>query len=231
MRHTRVLIVEDNHAIAEQLYDYLSERQFVVDYADTGRQALALLDAHDFDVVVLDLMLPDIDGVDLCAQLKEKARINMPVLMLTARDSLTDKGEGFAAGADDYLTKPFELAEVAMRCTALARRHQLHKSVTISIGELVIDRGKRQVTRAGQAIDLSATDYAILWQLADAYPNAVSRNELVTKVWGDDFPDSDALRSHIYTLRKAVDKAFETAMIKTVHGIGFKLDAGSDPTA
>ncbi|WP_417460053.1 response regulator transcription factor [Kordiimonas sp.] len=228
MSHTRVLIVEDNHAIAEQLYDYLSERQFVVDYADTGRRALALVDDHDFDVVVLDLMLPDADGVDLCAQLKAKARVNMPVLMLTARDSLADKGLGFAAGADDYLTKPFELAEVAMRCGALARRHQLHKSSTLTIGDLVIDTGQRQVRRMGQPIELSATDYAILKALADAYPNAVSRHELVTKVWGDDFPDSDALRSHIYTLRKAVDKAFDHAMIKTIHGVGFKLDAGSD---
>lgn len=228
MSHTRVLIVEDNHAIAEQLYDYLSERQFVVDYADTGRRALALVDDHDFDVVVLDLMLPDADGVDLCAQLKAKARVNMPVLMLTARDSLADKGAGFAAGADDYLTKPFELAEVAMRCGALARRHQLHKSSTLTIGDLVIDTGQRQVRRTGQPIELSATDYAILKALADAYPNAVSRHELVTKVWGDDFPDSDALRSHIYTLRKAVDKAFDHAMIKTIHGVGFKLDAGSD---
>lgn len=228
MSHTRVLIVEDNHAIAEQLYDYLSERQFVVDYADTGRRALALVDDHDFDVVVLDLMLPDADGVDLCVQLKAKARVNMPVLMLTARDSLADKGLGFAAGADDYLTKPFELAEVAMRCSALARRHQLHKSSTLTIGDLVIDTGQRQVRRMGQPIELSATDYAILKALADAYPNAVSRHELVTKVWGDDFPDSDALRSHIYTLRKAVDKAFDHAMIKTIHGVGFKLDAGSE---
>lgn len=228
MSHTRVLIVEDNHAIAEQLYDYLSDRQFVVDYADTGRRALALVDDHDFDVVVLDLMLPGADGVDLCAQLKAKARVNMPVLMLTARDSLADKGAGFAAGADDYLTKPFELAEVAMRCGALARRHQLHKSSTLTIGDLVIDTGQRQVRRAGRQIELSATDYAILKALADAYPNAVSRHELVTKVWGGDFPDSDALRSHIYTLRKAVDKAFDHAMIKTIHGVGFKLDAGSD---
>ncbi|WP_417464553.1 response regulator transcription factor [Kordiimonas sp.] len=228
MSHTRVLIVEDNHAIAEQLYDYLSERQFVVDYADTGRRALALVDDHDFDVVVLDLMLPDADGVDLCVQLKAKARVNMPVLMLTARDSLADKGLGFAAGADDYLTKPFELAEVAMRCSALARRHQLHKSSTLTIGDLVIDTGQRQVRRMGQPIELSATDYAILKALADAYPNAVSRHELVIKVWGDDFPDSDALRSHIYTLRKAVDKAFDHAMIKTIHGVGFKLDAGSE---
>jgi DNA-binding response OmpR family regulator len=231
MNHTRVLIVEDNHAIAEQLHDYLSARQFVVDYADTGRRALALVETHDFDVIVLDLMLPDADGIDLCAQLKAKGRINMPVLMLTARDSLADKGEGFAAGADDYLTKPFELAEVAMRCQALARRHQLHRAATITIGDLVIDPGKRLVTRAGQVIDLSATDYAILAQLADAYPNAVSRNELVARVWGDDFPDSDALRSHIYTLRKAVDKAFSSAMIKTIHGIGFKLDAGSEAEA
>ncbi len=225
MSHLRILIVEDNSAIAEQLYDYLSDQGHIVDYAENGHRALSIAQAHDFDVVVLDLMLPDIDGIDLCSQLKQQSRINMPVLMLTARDSLSDKGDGFAAGADDYLTKPFELAEVAMRCEALSRRHQLHKSSLITVGDLVINPGKRSVTRAGHIIELSTTDYEILWHLAEAYPNAVSRNELVSKVWGDDFPDSDVLRSHIYTLRKSVDKAYDTALIKTIHGVGFKLEA------
>ena len=157
MSHLRILIVEDNSAIAEQLYDYLSDKGMIVDYAENGRRALALIAEHDFDVVVLDLMLPDIDGITLCGQLKSKARINMPVLMLTARDSIADKGEGFEAGADDYLTKPFALAEVEMRCRALAKRHQLHKSSLVNVGDLEINPGERLVTRAGETILLSTT--------------------------------------------------------------------------
>lgn len=228
MSHLRVLLVEDNHAIAEQLCDYLADDGFVVDYADTGRRALTQIDTEDFDVVILDLMLPDMDGIEVCARLKSQARVRLPVLMLTARDSLADKSEGFTAGADDYLTKPFELAEVAMRCRALARRHQLHKSPNLTIGDLTINADTRTVKRASKQLDLSATDYAILWQLADMYPAAVSRNALVSAVWGDDFPDSDALRTHVYTLRQTVDKPFNQPMIKTIHGVGFKLVADDD---
>jgi DNA-binding response OmpR family regulator len=227
MSHLRVLIVEDNETIAEQIHDYLSENGCVVDYAENGRRAVALVEGSRFDVVILDLMLPDMDGITLCSELKKRAEVNTPVLMLTARDSLNDKSEGFGAGADDYLTKPFELEEVLMRCRALARRHQLHKAQTFVIGDLHITPGQREVRRAGQTIELSATDYQILLLLAEAYPNALSRHELVSRVWGDDFPDSDALRTHIYTLRKAVDKGFAAPMIRTIHGVGFKLEVGS----
>ena len=108
MHHIKLLIVEDNHTIAQQLYDYLEEDGFLVDYAHSGKTALTLLEQHQFDVVLLDLMLPDIDGIDICLHIKSRSTLNTPILMLTARDSLSDKGEGFTAGADDYVTKPFE---------------------------------------------------------------------------------------------------------------------------
>lgn len=231
MQYTRILIVEDNDIIAEQLCDYLSDQGFVVDYADTGKRALALFQQTAFDVVILDLMLPDMDGTSLCAELKQTSRVNVPVLMLTARDSVAEKGQGFAAGADDYLTKPFELAEVAMRCTALSRRHRLHQPAILVIEDLSVNLRDHTVTRAGQSIQLSATDFAILSILAESYPAAISRNELAAKIWGDDMPDSDALRSHIYTLRKAVDKPFATPIIKTIQGVGFKLASHTESRA
>ena len=219
----RVLLIEDNYAIAEQLCDFLARHPFEVDYANDGKTGFRLFQKNAYDVIILDLMLPDINGIDLCEKMKNTSDIVIPILMLTARDSIADKGLGFDAGADDYLTKPFELEEVVMRCLALAKRHQLHKSTCLTIGDLTMDMQQHQVHRAGRPLKLSLTDFNILLALVHAYPNAVSRTELIAKVWGDDFPDSDVLRSHIYTLRNIIDKPFEHAMIKTIHGLGFKL--------
>lgn len=218
-----VLLIEDNQAIAEQLCEFLTQEEFQVDYASNGRMGLNLVSENHYDVILLDLMLPDIDGITLCYRIKNENDTEIPVLMLTARDSLSDKSEGFDAGADDYLTKPFELQEVAMRCKALARRQHLHRSSKIVIGELEIDVKKHIVSRKGIEIKLSAKDYSILLLLARAYPDALSRTAITAKVWGDDFPDSDVLRSHIYTLRNALDKPFEYPVIKTIHSVGFKL--------
>ncbi len=218
-----LLIIEDNQSIAGQLIDYLTSKGFIVDYAHNGRLGLQLLQDNQFDVIILDLMLPDIGGLDLCEKIRLESNNNIPILMLTARDSLEDKIKGFESGTDDYLTKPFELEEVAMRCIALSKRRDLNQSNSITIGDLVIDSSKQVVTRESKHINLSVTDFNILLELVKAFPSAISRNELTKKVWADDFPDSDALRSHIYTLRKAVDKPFAYPMIKTIHGVGFRL--------
>lgn len=218
-----VLLVEDNQEIAKQIVTYLEQKGVMVDYAASGKVALNLIQNNMFDLVILDLMLPDADGYQLCGQLKAYANHHLPVLMLTARDSLNDKLHGFEKGADDYLTKPFALEEVYMRCLALCRRVKLHQEKACSVGELTLDTGQKTVQRLGKKISLSHTDFTILEILVTAYPNAVSKRELIQKVWGDDAPETDAVRSHIYTLRNAVDKPFEYAMIKTVHGIGFKL--------
>ncbi|WP_299773430.1 response regulator transcription factor [uncultured Pseudoteredinibacter sp.] len=218
-----LLVIEDNQAIAGQLIDFLTGKGFIVDYAHNGRVGLQLLRDNQFDVIILDLMLPDMDGLDICETVRAEVDANVPILMLTARDSLDDKIRGFDSGTDDYLTKPFELEEVAMRCKALAKRRSANQSESISIGGLLVDSKKKLVSRDGQSINLSVTDFAILLELAKAFPSAVSRNELTRKIWGEDFPDSDVLRSHIYTLRKAIDKPFEYPMIKTIHGAGFRL--------
>ena len=220
-----ILLIEDTQAIATQVCDYLENQGVLVDYAATGRHGMQLAQAHHYDVILLDIMLPDIDGIKVCQFIKGLCGPVIPVLMLTARDSIQDKSTGFDAGADDYLTKPFELQELYMRCNALARRHQLHQSQQVCIGDLVLNENQRQVQRAGQQLHMSITDFNILLMLVKAYPNAVSRQQVINKIWGDDFPDSDVLRSHIYTLRQVLDKPFSHMMLKTIHGLGFKLEA------
>ncbi len=221
--HTRVLLVEDTRALATEIYDFLESEGMEVDYAETGRQALALLAEYRYDVVILDIMLPDMDGVTICQFIKGNTDPTPPVLMLTARDSIEDKAVGFDAGADDYLTKPFEQLELLLRCKALTRRQQLHQSQTITIGELNFNARQQMAQRAGQELKLSSINFKILGLLVMAYPNAVSRQELIQQVWGEDIPDTDALRSHIYTLRQVLDKPFATDMLKTIHSVGFRL--------
>ncbi|RCU51773.1 DNA-binding response regulator [Corallincola holothuriorum] len=223
-----VLVVEDNQDIAIQLVDYLADKGLVVDYAADGKTALQLLAAQRYDIVVLDLMLPDMDGLSICNHIKQNLSTNIPVLMLTARDSLDEKVQGFGVGADDYLTKPFALQEMYVRCLALGKRHQLHQQNTLTIGELEVNFHKHSATRAGQPLSLSSTDFTILKLLADAYPNAVSKRQLTEQIWGDEAPQTDVLRSHIYTLRNALDKPFSYPMLKTLHGIGFRLALPSE---
>lgn len=221
----KILVVEDNSTIAAQLGDFLVHAGCLVDHACDGRMALRMALAEHFDVIVLDLNLPDIDGVEVCRRLKAQQRYHTPVLMLTARDSLDDKVRGLATGADDYVTKPFALAEVAARCQVLARRHLLHTERVVRIGTLEVCRQSRTVHRDGQPIALSELDFRLLLLLVEAAPRALGRSELVTRLWGPDAPDSDVLKTHMYTLRQAVDKPFGFSMIRTVHAVGYRLQA------
>ncbi|WP_417681943.1 response regulator transcription factor [Pseudidiomarina aquimaris] len=223
MTSLTVLLVEDTLAIATEVCDYLEEQGVQVDFAATGRHGLQLAQEQNYDVVILDVMLPDMTGIQVCESIKLTCDPVPPVLLLTARDSISDKSVGFAAGADDYLTKPFDLQELYLRCQALARRQQLHQAQTVKIGELEVNERQQWAQREGQLLKLSSTDFAILLLLVRAFPNAVSRQQVISKVWGDDMPDSDVLRSHIYTLRQALDKPFATPMLATLHGVGFRL--------
>lgn len=219
-----VLVVEDNATLARNLVDYLEQHGHRVDYAGDGALATQLALDNRYDVIVLDLVLPVVDGWQVCRRLREDSPHHAPILMLTARDSLDDKLEGFAAGADDYLTKPFALEEVEVRCNVLSRRHLLNRDTRLTIGDVVIDRKSQQVTRAGRTLELHPLGYRILVLLAEAYPGVVTRSELMSRLWGDDPPDTDALRTHIYLLRQSIDKPFARSVLVTMHGVGFKLD-------
>lgn len=223
-----MLIVEDQQSIAQNIADYMEHKGHVLDFASQGDQGLTLALTNHYDLVILDLNLPVMDGLEVCKQLRIQANHHVPIIMLTARDSIDDKVSGFTIGADDYLTKPFSLEELEVRCLALSRRHLLQTSHTLTFDELLIDRKKQAVTRAGNHLDLHTMGYRILCILAEAYPQVVSRSKLAQKLWGDEPTESDALRSHIYQLRNSLDKPYKYPMIKTVHGVGFVLEVKND---
>jgi DNA-binding response OmpR family regulator len=219
----RILIVEDSIDLAENIGDYLEIQGHVSDFAMDGISGLHLALTNRYDAIILDIMLPGMDGLTFCRKLRKEGEMTTPVLMLTARDTLSDKLKGFDAGADDYLVKPFELEELSARLLALARRSDHAREKTLIVGDLEIDLGKMQVQRAGNPIELNRACFKILKMLMQASPNVVSRNEIEHALWSDMPPESDALRSHIYILRQAIDKPFTHPLIQTIHGFGFKL--------
>jgi len=219
----RILIIEDNTDIAANIGDYLEDRGHTVDFAGDGVTGLHLAIVNDYDAIVLDLMLPGMDGIEVCRKLRDEARKDTPVLMLTARDTLEDKLTGFQTGADDYLVKPFELQELSARLQVLGRRGKAAQPRVLRIADLEFNLDSLSVTRAGQAINLNPTGLKILQRLMEASPWVVSREELERRVWGEELPDSDALRVHIHSLRAAVDKPFDTQLIQTRHGIGYRI--------
>lgn len=228
MAQIHILIIEDEHSIAQNIAEYMEPLGHVLDFAVSGEQGLEMALASFFDVIILDIMLPKMDGYTVCEKLREQSARHIPVLMLTARDTPEEKIAGFHAGADDYLTKPFSLAELEVRCIALSRRHHLHRSHVIELGDLVVDRKAKTVTRAGRLIPLKKIGYEIIRTLAEAHPGVVSRSDLIQQVWSDDPTESDALRSHIYQIRTLLDKPFRQPVLKTIHGIGFALDISND---
>lgn len=219
-----ILVVEDQQSIAQNIADYMEDKGHVLDFATQGDHGLALALTNQYDLVILDLNLPVMDGLEVCAQLRQQASYHVPIIMLTARDSLDDKVTGFTQGADDYLTKPFSLEELEVRCLALSRRYLLKTNHTLTFDQLVIDKNNQHVTRDGQVLELHTMGYRILVILAQAYPQVVSRSKLSQTLWGDAPTESDALRSHIYQLRNCLDKPFDYPMVKTMHGVGFKLN-------
>lgn len=220
----RLLIVEDNKDIAEMMYAFFERRDYTLDYAPNGGVALNLLADNTYDVVVLDLMLPDIDGVVVCKRAREELNIGTPILMLTARDTLMDKVSGLDSGADDYLVKPFELLELEARLNALIRRKRSAvKDEVLEIDDLSLNTGTLQVKRAGKDISLSPIGFKILTMLMRAAPKVVTRREIENEIWGDILPDSDTLRSHLYNLRKVVDKPFEKKILHTIQSRGYRI--------
>lgn len=219
----RVLIVEDNHDICANITGYLEKHGYVMDFAYDGISAMHLALTQRFDAIVLDLMLPRMDGLTFCQKLRTEAELATPVLMLTARDTLNDKLKGFEAGADDYLVKPFALQELHARLQALHKRNGPKKDRVLTVGELSFNRATLQVHRAGRVIDLTPSGRRLLQRLMEQAPAVVARDDLEALLWVDEPPDGDALRSHMYKLRQAVDRSFASPLIHTVHRIGYRI--------
>lgn len=219
----RILVVEDNRDLAANIGDYLEGKGHTVDFAMDGVTGLHLAVTQSFDVMVLDVMLPGMDGLALCRKLRSGARFHTPVLMLTARDTLDDTLEGFEAGADDYVVKPFALKELVARLKALVRRTKRELAGVLACGDLCVDTGQRLVSKNGVVITLNRSCYRILVELMSRTPDVVKREDLEHLLWGDMRPGSDALRSHVYTLRKALGETGEDSLIETVHGVGYRM--------
>lgn len=223
-RKLKILVIEDNHDISLNIADYFQQQGAVLDFADNGELGLTLATTEHYDCIILDLMLPKLDGIAVCQQVRERATRPIPIIMMTARDTLDDKRLGFGVGADDYLTKPFDLEELWLRCNALANRYQQPLDKKLVIGPLTLNLQTKQAERAGKSLQLQHIPWQILTVLMQAHPRVVSRSELCDEIWGDEYTESDALRSHLYQLRKTIDKPFDYPIIKTMHGIGFSLD-------
>jgi DNA-binding response OmpR family regulator len=219
-----ILLVEDNRGISEMVGEFLERRGYGVDYATDGLTGLHLAVSNSYDVIVLDLMLPGVDGLEVCRKLRAEAKKSTPVLMLTARDTLEDKLVGLDAGADDYLVKPFEIRELEARVRALIRRDRRQVSAEVlQVGDLVLDTATLRLTRAGQELTVSPIGLKLLGILMRESPRVVSRRDIEREVWGDLLPDSDTLRSHLYNLRKIIDKPFQKSLLHTIHSAGYRL--------
>nr|WP_315253465.1 response regulator transcription factor [uncultured Duganella sp.] len=218
-----ILVVEDHPTIARQVVEFLEGLKWHTDHAATGALAIELATREPYDVVLLDLNLPDVDGLEVCRAIKQRAPRNVPVLMLTARDAFEDKARGFNEGADDYLTKPFDLRELALRCEALARRGQLHLKQEMQLGPLTLLQREKRALHHHAPLALTQIGFKLLLKLCTAYPQAVSRSALMHDVWGANPPDSDALKSHIYALRKQLEQAGASQMIVTIPQLGYRL--------
>lgn len=224
----RILVIEDNRDILANVLEYLELKGYVVDCAQDGLSGLHLAATQDYDLIVLDIMLPGIDGYQVCKRLREDAGRDTPIIMLTARDALPDRLQGLGAGADDYLIKPFALSELVARIEAILRRSQGSRKRQLQVGDLCYDLDTLQAVRAGQPLRLNPIGHKLLAILMQKSPAVVRREQLEDALWGEDVPDSDSLRSHIHQLRQVLDKPFDRPLLHTVHGVGFRLAEDAD---
>ncbi len=220
----KILIIEDNQDILENIFEYFELKGHVLDAAQDGVSGLHLAVSNSYDAIVLDLMLPGINGNEVCNKLRTDAQVETPILMLTAKDALEDKLKGFSLGADDYLIKPFALPELEARLEAIIRRKKgIVVESILRVGDLTLDPHTLEVHREGKEIDLNRTTRKILLILMRESPRLVSRTTIEEEIWGEDIPDSDTLRSHIYQLRNAIDRPFKKKLLQTMPKEGFRL--------
>ncbi len=229
MSNINVLLVEDHSSLAETITDFLELAGMTVDYAADGITGLHLAVTNHYDALVLDIMLPGLDGFKICEKMRKEAQSDVPIIMLTARDRIDDKLTGFNTGADDYLVKPFNPDELVARIQSLVRRHRGefdHKA--LKVGDLIFDLATMQVSRENKILKVSPTGMQILKILMKKSPEVVTKDQLTQQLWGDLVPESDVLRSHLYLLRKIIDKPFAQELLHTVPGVGLKMQAKSD---
>jgi DNA-binding response OmpR family regulator len=225
LRAPHILVIEDNFDILANLHAFLEPLGYVIDSARTGPAGLAQASSRNHDVIVLDLMLPGMDGIDVCRRLRHVLRQATPVLMLTARDALQEKVAGFTAGADDYLVKPFSLVELDVRLKALHRRASGQQVATVLVlADLQLDLRTLVATRAGRRLRLTPSGVKLLSALMRSMPQVLTRAELERELWGDSPPASDALRVHMHALRQEIDRDAGTPLLRTVPGMGYSLD-------
>jgi DNA-binding response OmpR family regulator len=220
----RVLIVEDHAALAANLFEFLGEQRYVLDFAADGLTALHLVAINHYDVIVLDVMLPGLTGFELCQRIRHDLRCATPLILMTAKDQIDDKINGFSKGADDYLVKPFHLRELALRIEALHRRHRGVESA-LHAADVSFDPGtlKVQVGTDTPRLELSGTAARIFEALIRAYPRFIAYEQLHETLWEGRDSDMNTLRTHIYALRKLLQDAFGIPLIKTLHGRGYRL--------
>jgi DNA-binding response OmpR family regulator len=220
----KVLLVEDERDIAGNIWDFLERRGHVIDHVVDGERGLARALEGGIDVIVLDLGLPRLDGLELCRRLRA-AGDGVPVLMLTARDTLEDCLAGFEVGADDYMVKPFALRELEVRIGALHRRGLPPADAQLQIGDLVYAPATMLARRAGQSMPLTVAQGRILALLMRESPNVLRREDLLHALWGEEGGSFGALHTHVCALRAIIDRPFDSNMLQTLHGIGYRLCA------
>lgn len=219
----RILLVEDEKKLANVIKKGLEENGYSVDMAHDGEEGFYMAENYPCDVIILDIMLPLMDGLELLQNLRKNG-INTPVLMLTAKDAIADKIEGLDRGADDYLTKPFDFEELLARIRAMLRRSSDVKEAVICIADMEIDTARHEVKRGGRHISLSSKEYALLEYLAYKREHVVSRFDITEHIYNEEFDlDSNVIDVYINFLRKKIDKGFDKKLIHTVRGAGYIL--------
>lgn len=216
-----ILLIEDDRAVAIYVADLLLKEGIICEHAFHGEAGINLATENVYDVVVLDLNLPDISGLEVCKRLR-RLGLDLPIIMLTAKTSISDRVTGFRAGADDYLCKPFAIEELTERIRVLAKRRS-GQSKVLRVGELELDLYSFTAKRAGIELKLTPSGWQVLETLMRAYPAVVSREKLERVLWQESPPDSNSLKVHLCNLRQQLDKPFRTSLLKTVPKVGFKL--------